>query len=151
MDDNFPRAHESVAPMKSPTLTSSATMLIASSVRRSAEFYRDKLGFTIDFIYEGHETGQPNHAVVRRDGIEVHFESYEHEGMEIPHCEVKCGVYFTVADVDGIFDEFIDRGAAPLSPPTDQSYGIRDFKIFDPDGYQLVFGAVIHREEKVIS
>lgn len=115
--------------------TSAATMLIANSVKQSAEFYRDKFGFDIDFIYEGHIANQPNYAVVKRDGLEIHFESYEHDQVKVPESRVKCGVYFMVNDVDSLYEEFLQRGVVVKWPPTDQSYGIRDFKVLDCDGY----------------
>ena len=115
-------------------------MLITASVKRSAEFYRDQLGFDIDFIYEGRVANQSNYAVVRRDKLEVHFESYEHDQIEDPEPRVKCGVYLMVDNVDLLHEEFLQRGVIMKWPPTDQSYGIRDFKVLDCDGYQLILG-----------
>ncbi|TVR48058.1 MAG: hypothetical protein EA425_14980 [Puniceicoccaceae bacterium] len=129
--------------MNQTRFTTSAPMLVTKSVKRSAEFYRDSLGFEIDFIYEGFVSNQPNYAVVRRDGLEVHFESYEHDNVKDPEPRVKCGVYFMVDDVDAFHEELIGRHVAVNYPPTNQSYGIRDFKIFDLDGYQLLFGSPI--------
>gem|GEM_PF-4606079 len=118
-------------------------MLITASVKRSAEYYRDKLGFEIDFIYEGRIPHQPNYAVVRRDGLEVHFESYEHDEIVEQEPRVKCGVYFMVDDVDALHEEFVQREGPVGRAPMDQSYGIRDFKVLDLDGYQLLFGSRI--------
>lgn len=127
--------------MNPTRLLTSATMLIVSSVRRSAEFYRDKLGFEIDFIHEGRIANQPNYAVVKRDRLEVHFESYEHDHALVSEPKVGCGIYFMVADVDALHSEFQARGVEVKWPPTDQDYGIRDFKVLDCDGYQLLFGS----------
>ena len=118
-------------------------MLITASVRRSAEFYHDQFGFEIDFIYEGCITNQPNYSVVKRDNLEIHFESYEHDQVEIFNPKVKCGVYFMVDNVDSLYEEFSGRGVSAQWPPTNQSYGIRDFKVLDCDGYQLLFGSLI--------
>jgi len=118
-------------------------MLITSSVRKSTEFYQ-KLGFEVDFIYEANISGQPNYAVVKRDGLEVHFESYEHDQLEESQPRVKCGIYFMVDDVDQLHEELLGNQVEIKWPPTNQSYGIRDFKILDPDGFQLLFGSPIN-------
>lgn len=118
-------------------------MLAVEEAKASAHFYRDNLGFSIDFIYEGNIPNQPNYAVVKRDGVEIHFESYEHcrESFSLP--DERCGVYIMVDDVDEVHEELLRKGVTPKWPPTDQAHGIRDFKILDLDGYQLLFGSTI--------
>jgi hypothetical protein len=49
-------------------------------------------------------------------------------------------VYFWVDDVDAIHAELVDRGADLLHGPVDQGYGLREFRVQDPDGYILAFG-----------
>ena len=48
--------------------------------------------------------------------------------------------YFWVRDVDGMFAEFKERGARIDYEPCEQEYGVREFAIFDVDGYQIAFG-----------
>ena len=132
--------------MSKVKLKSGATMLAVAAVKKSAEFYRDKLGFKVDFAYEGNVPNQPNYAVVKRDSVEVHFESYEHCREPEESLREKCGVYIIVEDVDKIYEELLEKGVEAKWPPTDQSYGIRDFKILDCDGYQLLFGTEIKKE-----
>ncbi len=59
-----------------------------------------------------------------------------------------CAVNFRVKDVDGLFRKFVERGLDPTrhddSPvhcgPVDQTWGIREFYVMDPDGNTLRFG-----------
>ena len=86
------------------------------------------------------------YAMVNRDGIGVHFESYgayRAEYREDPKVSVKCGAYFLVDDVDALYEEFKSRGLDPIWPPTDQGDGLRDMKVLDLDGYQLLFGTPV--------
>lgn len=121
-------------------------MLAVKSAKHSAEAYRDKFGFTIDFIFEAEEQDHPCYAVVRRGKAEIHFESYKGNAPK-PHHLDKCGVYIMVDDVDRMYEEFKERGVDTVWKPTNQDYGIRDFKILDPDGYQLLFGTKINSAE----
>lgn len=48
-----------------------------------------------------------------------------------------------VENVDEIYAEFIERGAAILSPIADKPWGIREFSVVTPDGHRIVFGQLI--------
>ena len=56
-------------------------------------------------------------------------------------------IHCAAGTVDSLWKEFKDAGAsmpaAFASGPIDRDYGVRDFSILDPDGYQIVFGAPI--------
>jgi len=45
-----------------------------------------------------------------------------------------------VPNVDAYWTLSREMGAHVLSPITDQSYGLRDFTIADPDGFGIRFG-----------
>ena len=47
--------------------------------------------------------------------------------------------FFWVTDVDQLHEELSARGAVVQLPPTDQTWGIREMGIRDPDGNVLVF------------
>jgi len=134
-----PAIHAKESNMTTSTkLTSATTMLIVKDVKSSAEFYRDKLGFKVEFMIE---EGTP-FASVFRDGYKIFLESYssydrDYEGFE--DVAVKCGVYFMVDDVDALHEEFKDRGVEYVWTPQNQEYGNRDMKLLDNNGYQLLF------------
>jgi catechol 2,3-dioxygenase-like lactoylglutathione lyase family enzyme len=49
-------------------------------------------------------------------------------------------VYFWVDDVDDLYAELTERGAELVHGPVAQGYGLREFRVRDPDGYILAFG-----------
>ncbi len=129
----------------STKITSATTMLIVKDVKASAEFYRDKLGFKIEFVIE---EGTP-FASVYRDGYKVYLESCPNCGKDDENSEkvaVKCGVYFMVDDVDALYEEFKSRGVEFRWAPQDQVYGNRDMKLLDNSGYQLLFATDLEKE-----
>jgi len=52
-------------------------------------------------------------------------------------------IYVYVEDVEALHDELAERGATLLNEPTDQAYGLREFRVRDPHGYILAFGKVL--------
>jgi uncharacterized glyoxalase superfamily protein PhnB len=48
--------------------------------------------------------------------------------------------YFCPDDVDALHAELKDRGVKIIQAPTEQPYGLREFRVQDPDGYILGFG-----------
>ncbi len=137
---------------KNPRLTSATTMLVVEDVKKSAEFYRDKLGFVIDFVIEGDSEESTPFAAVRREGYMVYFESYGSYNKDYENFRsvaVKCGVYFMVDDVDSLYEEFKNRDVDFVWPPTTQGYGNRDMKILDNSGYQLLFGTDLEKNNQI--
>jgi hypothetical protein len=54
--------------------------------------------------------------------------------------------YFWPDDVDAMHLELTARGAKIIQPPTDQPYGLREFRVQDPDGHILAFAPCRDRE-----
>lgn len=59
----------------------------------------------------------------------------------LPTVATAIDAFLWVADVDRLHDEMSARGAIVQLLPTDQSLGIRETGIRDPDGNVLVFAA----------
>src|SRR5262249_33260122 len=51
-----------------------------------------------------------------------------------------CSIYFVVGDADELFAFQRDAGVEIVSPPEDRPWGLRDYRVRDPYGYELVFG-----------
>jgi uncharacterized glyoxalase superfamily protein PhnB len=47
-------------------------------------------------------------------------------------------LYLSVEDVDGFHKQLVAQGMKPASRPQDVPWGNREFRLNDPDGYQLV-------------
>ena len=46
-----------------------------------------------------------------------------------------------VGDVDALFAQATEKGWRIREPPADRGYGLKDFTVLDPDGYELRFAA----------
>ncbi|MDH3685806.1 MAG: glyoxalase superfamily protein [Myxococcales bacterium] len=103
-----------------------APILHVPEVRATATFYRDVLGFQWDF-------GDDEYAVVWRDNSAIHFA----KGDQPP---TGLHLFQWVEDVDAYYDEIVGRGATVAGAPEDRPYDIRDFKVCDPNGIEVVFG-----------
>lgn len=51
--------------------------------------------------------------------------------------------YLHVDDVDAIHEEFLNRGALILDPPSTKPHGMREFVVSTPDGHRLVIGQIL--------
>ena len=103
-----------------------APVMHVPDVVRAAEFYRDVLGFAWDF-------GDETYAVVWRDNSAVHFVKDE-AGPRGIH------LFQWVRDVDAYYQEIIGRGFNVAKEPANQPYGIREFRLSDINGVDIVFG-----------
>ena len=104
-------------------------VLHVADVRRTAEHYRDVLGFTLDFVYGD----PPTYAVVWRENAAVHFWRRDPPTRD-------AHVFLWVRDVDRLHDEYRASGAAVVEPPATRPYGVREMVVKDPNGVTLVFG-----------
>ena len=115
-----------------------APILAVPDVLAAAEFYCDKLGFTIGFLFGD----PPTHAGIHRG-------EWTNEGAHIqltltdqplpPKPQV--GFYvFMGEDVDGLFEQYQAAGVHIEREPTNEPWGMREFAIRDCNGYLLRFG-----------
>lgn len=103
-----------------------APVLHVPDVLATAAFYRDVLGFTWDF-------GDETYAVVWRENSAIHLMRGE-GGPQGVH------LFQWVKDVDGYYREVVGRSATPVTEPSDQPYGTREFSLRDINGVAIVFG-----------
>ena len=115
---------------------SAAPVLRVSDLASALTFYRDVLGFTVEFEYD-------DYVILEIDHSQVHLAK--------PAAGKPPGggtVYVFCEDVDEYFGKIRARGAKPASEPCNQFYMMRDFTINDPDGNQLSFGRALSAEER---
>lgn len=111
----------------------SSIILPVNDVKASAEYYRDKLGFSISFLWQE----PPTYGVVNReDAVGVHFAETDHPVK--PAEEAK--LYIFVHDADAVYTEFQKAGVKIIEPINDTEYQMREFVIEDINGYKLVIG-----------
>ena len=115
-------------------LQSVAPILPVREMRRSIAFY-EQLGFLSEAYDDGSE-----YVFLSRDGQDLHLtQTNVREWTFNP-----CGVYFYVDDADVFYDEVLAAGVAPLHPPEDKPWRMREFAVSDPDRTLLRFGERIH-------
>jgi len=118
-------------------LKSIAPHFVVPDVVRAAEHYRDKLGFEI----LGYFAEPPVFAMVRRDGLEIHFgKSAEGAAPGSAHRDEGVDAYIWVEGVDDLYEEFKKRGAEIIDGPVQRVYGCREIVVRDLDGFQIAFG-----------
>lgn len=100
---------------------------------KSRAFYVEGLGFHVDWEHR-FEPHLPVFMQVTRDGLSLYLS--QHAG----DCQPGGLVHLYVDDVDAWHADMVSRGVTPHSPPADQSWGVRDFRVSDPDGNQLSIG-----------
>src|ERR1700759_385099 len=96
--------------MSTPKLIGIAPQIIVKNVVKTAEYYRDVLGFTII----GYFLDPPVYAMVERDGFQIHFGKADGEQIHHNHDVRKIGYDFIiwVPEIDSFYDEVKSRHAA---------------------------------------
>ncbi len=120
-------------------LKSIVPILFVRDVSRSAAFFRDKLGFAIDFLYGD----TPFYGSVSRGAARLHLRFVGQPNFsELAAREVSLILATVeVSDVHGLFEEFRGRGVDFGQAPTRQAWGGTDFHVRDPDGNMISFVA----------
>lgn len=98
-------------------------------VAAAAEFYATCLGFRQGFIWGD----PPSIAGMNLGQVQIFLE------LEPPN-PTGITLYFVVGNADELFEYHRARGVEVVHEPTDQHYGLRDYRIRDLNGYQLGFG-----------
>lgn len=121
--------------VKTPRITAIAPQFLVDDLDRSIAYYRDRLGFELDFIYEGF------YASVSRDGFAIHLKCAPKTGADRSHREDNehLDAFIAVTGVRELFGEFQTRGASVIKPLEEQPWNCIDFYVEDPDGHILCF------------
>lgn len=123
----------------SPTLrlTCALPVIVVADVQSSAEFFRDTLGFSIDFLH-----GQPPfYGAVSRDGACIHLK-FVHEPVLAPGAQDRDGfitALIRVENVKALYAEYIAAGATFDQKLEKQAWGGRDFIVRGPNGNGICF------------
>ena len=108
------------------------------NVESAAEYYRDRLGFSISVLSE-----PVPFANVERDAVSIQLLQATTQGARNSVAQVtghSCDLYIQVTNADELFAEMNSRGAQIHQEIGDRPYEMRDFSVQDPSGYILTFG-----------
>jgi catechol 2,3-dioxygenase-like lactoylglutathione lyase family enzyme len=119
---------------RSSSLSYVAPVFRVADLARSLSYYRDRLGFEVEFNYEGF------YACVLRDGCRIHLKCSDLVGRDEAAFEAAehLDACFRVQDAQDLASRFASAGAAISLPLRTMPYG-REFYVKDPDGYILGF------------
>ena len=116
----------------------SEAVLEVRDVAAAAAFYRDRLGFQIDFLYGD----PPEHGGVSRGG-------WSGSGVVLQLSQAPPGkalrpagylYIFVGSEIDRLYAQYRDAGVTIVSPPESQPWGLREFSVRDLDDQLLCFG-----------
>ena len=112
-------------------------VFLVDDVVQTVEYYRDVMGFEVDFLYGT----PPTYASVSRDDAIFNFTLSNPPGRRnsVSIAGVGNGVdsYMVVGDVDEVYEELRENGANVVVPIASQEYGMREFHIEDLNGYRI--------------
>jgi uncharacterized glyoxalase superfamily protein PhnB len=108
-------------------------ILVVRDIQQSVAYYRDALGFLVDFTF-----GEPpTYAGVYRGAVLLHLQAESQADRPAG----ASAVYVYVEDADRTHAELRERGARIEKEPQDYPYGLRDFDVRDLDGNRLVIAS----------
>ncbi len=119
-------------------LTSIAPQFIVQNVVQAAEFYRDKLGFSI----HGYYGNPPFYAIVFRDAARIHLRHDDRTDRDrsFRRGEEHLDAYIRVINIDDLHAHCCAQNVQILRPLCKMPWGATEFVICDPNGYLLCFG-----------
>jgi catechol 2,3-dioxygenase-like lactoylglutathione lyase family enzyme len=124
-------------PPAPPRLKAAVPVLYVGDVTAAAQFYRDQLGFQIDFLH-GHPVF---YGAVSRDGACLHLKFVD-EAVFRPGRVEDEGLIMAFVPIDNIkalYAEYRAKGVSFTQEPTKQAWGGTDFHVRDPDGNRIAF------------
>lgn len=122
-----------------PLLGGAIPVMFVSSVEVSAAFFRDKLGFRIDFLHGN----PPFYASVSRDSARIHLRLVRESPFVagIAERERLICAFLEVNDIKSLYAEYVAAGVESLGRLEKEPWGKLGFTIGDPDGNPVYFAA----------
>lgn len=131
--------HEAGHPVPRPILSSTEAQLFVADIKASCDFYTDKLGFTVAFVYGD----PPYYGQVTRDHARLNLRMVcEPVFTDVREREHLLSASLTVATADEIKQLFLSYQAAGVpfhQVLKKEPWGARTFVVIDPDGNLILF------------
>ncbi len=105
-------------------------------VRATQEYYRDVLGFEIDWLWED------SYGSVHNEQGRIYFTRYEEPFEGVICCA-------NVPDVDAVYAEYKGRGAEIVAELETKPWGMREFTLRDPNGHCFRVGTGVKRVDDI--
>jgi catechol 2,3-dioxygenase-like lactoylglutathione lyase family enzyme len=113
-------------------------------VLATVDYYRDILGFHVDFADESYARVRQNKVCLRFARARAEDASWLNlpaDGQPVPTgtMYIHLGHEDGSEDMDGLFADYQAKGVKIISEPTVRPYGLREFDIEDCNGYRFCF------------
>jgi uncharacterized glyoxalase superfamily protein PhnB len=123
--------------LRARTLTASLTV---RDLAKSLDWYCDVVGFTVDRKYE--RDGKVASVALKAGRVKILLNQDDGaKGWDRAKGEGISLQFTTVQSVDEIAKRIKDRGGQLEMEPTDTPWGVRVFRLKDPDGFKLVISS----------
>lgn len=115
--------------------TSLSPQFLVDDLSRAIAYYRDRLGFEPDFVY------QSFYASVSRGGFAIHLKCAPKTAADRLHRKQNehLDAHIGVRGIEALYDELQSKGARIIRPLEERPWACKDFYVEDPDGYILCF------------
>ena len=125
-----------------PVLSSTEAQLFVADIKASCDFYTDKLGFTVAFVYGD----PPNFGQVARDHARLNLRMIDEPVFvgNIREREQLLSASLTLATADDIEQLFLSYQAAGVrfgQTLKKEPWGASTFIVIDPDGNLILFAS----------
>ena len=127
----------SVAPFNATRVAASLTV---KDIQRSLAWYRDVVGFTVDREHE--RDGQLRAVSFRAGAVRLLITQDDGaKGLDRAKGEGFSLQYTVGGSIDDVANRIKRCGGSLDSEPTDMPWGVRVFRLRDPDGFKLVISS----------
>jgi lactoylglutathione lyase len=110
--------------------------LTVKDLKKSVAWYRDVVGLTVDQEYE--REGQLRSVALRAGDVRFLLNQDDgKKGWDRKKGEGFSFQFTTVQDIDSIAKRIKDHGWKLETEPADMPWGVRSFRVLDPDGYKF--------------
>jgi len=117
-----------------------AASLTVKDIRKSLAWYRDVVGFTVDREHE--RDGQLRAVSFRAGAVKLLITQDDGaKGLDRVKGEGFSLQYTVAGSVDDVANRIKQCGGTLDSEPTDMPWGVRVFRLRDPDGFKLVISS----------
>ena len=128
--------------------TSAVPQFTVPDVVKTAEYYRDVLGFQIAGYWDGESvtkspSAPPVFGIVWRGKVEIFFSRADDSPVRTGRAEFALDAYIRIIGVDELATELRERGADIIDGPEDRIYNQRELVVTDCNGLILCFGEEI--------
>ena len=114
-------------------------VLPVADVTRAARYFRDVLGFEIDFIAgEPPSYARVKHVPPTGEGEAVYLRLWQVNVRDARPWRGEIVIHVG-HDIDGLYAAYVKRGVDIVEPPTSQPWGLRELAVREPDGHVLRF------------